>query len=445
MNIFTIPIRCLRQKWLRSATLGIVFLLGISSVVVLRHVSSSIAEGFEKKLSVFGANIIIAPKLETLHISYGGIPLGNTRVDSGRLPLRETEHAIKSIPLKDRIAIIAPKLAGLVQYQNASGEASLPDTPVSVPLVGVRFEDEAELKQFWSVQGSIPGVQMAYHAMHGMEHASGHMTGHTEKSSEPVRHTPAMRAMPPKDGASFALNQRVIVGATLANRLGIAPASVIALNGRSYFVEGVLHATGSDDDNVILADLHEVQHLLGEHNSASFIEIAALCSGCPIEDIVMELEKALPASDIKALRQVVEQRMYSIGFAQNMAFVVVVVILLSACAMVVMSMLASINERRKEIGVLRAVGFSRANVFFVFAAESMVIGMAAGIGGYGAGCLAGGYVTQALQLEPSAYPVLSFAELALFTLGSALLAMLAASFPACKAARLNPAEALSSL
>lgn len=81
-----------------------------------------------------------------------------------------------------------------------------------------------------------------------------------------------------------------------------------------------------------------------------------VCSGCPIEDIVSELGAALPGQDIRALRQVVAQRMYSISFAQNMALVVTVVILFSACVMVVMSMLVSVNERRKEIGLLRAVG-----------------------------------------------------------------------------------------
>ena len=114
---------------------------------------SSVAEGFEKKLSAFGANIAITPKRETLQISYGGIPLGNATVDNGHIPLAETQRAIEGIPLRDRISVVAPKLAGLVSFAAKAGEA-----PVLVPLVGVDFESEVELKQFWHARGSIPGV-----------------------------------------------------------------------------------------------------------------------------------------------------------------------------------------------------------------------------------------------------------------------------------------------
>ena len=52
MNIITIPLRCLRQKWGRSAALLSVFLLGVAAITALNNVSSSVAEGFEKKLTI---------------------------------------------------------------------------------------------------------------------------------------------------------------------------------------------------------------------------------------------------------------------------------------------------------------------------------------------------------------------------------------------------------
>ena len=116
MNIVTIPLRCLRQKWGRSAALLSVFLLGVAAITALNNVSSSVAEGFEKKLSAYGANIAITPKRESLQISYGGIPLGNALVDSGHIPLAGTLRAIADIPLKDRISVVAPKLDGLTSF-----------------------------------------------------------------------------------------------------------------------------------------------------------------------------------------------------------------------------------------------------------------------------------------------------------------------------------------
>ena len=571
MNIITIPLRCLRQKWGRSAALLSVFLLGVAAITALNNVSSSVAEGFEKKLSAFGANIAITPKRETLQISYGGIPLGNATVDNGYIPLAETQRAIEGIPLRDRISVVAPKLAGLVAFAAKAGE-----TPVHVPLVGVNFESEVELKQFWHAQGSIPGVatmqapdplmqrleeQHARHASQtdapgapapdsnmaaaNMEGAPGanmtaanmadapapgpHMagtgmagsnvapapiapnavsaaagddeccagimdipdfhagqSGHAGQGFNPTQAdmghaamldaarsdgqgadqaipnaqhaaTNAQHAVPdgqpaaPQHAAvqhpdqTLAPERHLLAGATVAERLKLGPGRAIWLNGAQYLVEGVLQPTGSDDDSVLFAHLPEAQKLFHAPDAASFIEVAALCSGCPIEDIVNELGAALPGQDIRALRQVVAQRMYSISFAQNMALVVTVVILFSACVMVVMSMLVSVNERRKEIGLLRAVGFSRRAVFFIFAAEALVIGFLAGVAGYAAGYLAGSKVLVAMQIEAAAYPAFSFAALFGYGLMASALAVLAAAFPACKAARANPAEALTSL
>ena len=588
MNIITIPLRCLRQKWGRSAALLSVFLLGVAAITALNNVSSSVAEGFEKKLSAFGANIAITPKRETLQISYGGIPLGNATVDSGYIPLAENLLAIEGIPLKDRISVVAPKLAGLASFTGKAG-----GTTVLVPLVGVNFDSEVDLKQFWHVRGSIPGVENMHapdplmqrleeqHAKHtdqtdtasaasqsnpmnsgktaqtgsagqtaqdaqadvagpagqsespapaasGMQQTpenadysaffagineaqqllytpgpidftnlstaseaagcSGMMGGSTDyagqyfqavhqgheaaETANPTGNTPYDTSAPTtimgiaqhagQDAASHnpqtALHSQtrnssegitperhLLAGAAVADRLSLAPGQTIWLNGEQFLVEGVLQPTGSDDDNVLFAHMTEAQKLFHAPDAASFIEVAALCSGCPIEDIVDELSASLPGQDIRALRQVVAQRMYSISFAQNMALVVTVVILFSACVMVVMSMLVSVNERRKEIGLLRAVGFSRRAVFFVFAAEALVIGFLAGTTGYAAGYFAGSKVLVAMQIEAAAYPAFSFAALFGYGLMASALAVLAAAFPACKAARANPAEALTSL
>lgn len=476
MNIITIPLRCLRQKWGRSAALLSVFLLGVAAITALNNVSSSVAEGFEKKLSAFGANIAITPKRETLQISYGGIPLGNATVDSGYIPLAETLRAIEGIPLKDRISVVAPKLAGLVSFAQKAGDAT-----VLVPLVGVNFESEVELKQFWHVRGSIPGVENMHapdplmqrleeqHFKHADQTGQGEQAdatgnmGQSASTPQAIAGNAPMAGTAQRNGQNNGMSQpeqptqehhssqglapecHLLAGAAVAERLKLTPGQAILLNGEQFHVEGVLQSTGSDDDNVLFAHMAQAQKLFHAPDAASFIEVAALCSGCPIEDIVDELSASLPGQDIRALRQVVAQRMYSISFAQNMALVVTVVILFSACVMVVMSMLVSVNERRKEIGLLRAVGFSRRAVFFVFAAEALVIGFLAGTTGYAAGYFAGSKVLVAMQIEAAAYPAFSFAALFGYGLMASALAVLAAAFPACKAARANPAEALTSL
>ena len=447
MNILTIPLSCARQKWPRTLMLLCVFLLGFASITALYKVSVAVGEGFEKKLTSFGANIIISPKKETLTVSYGGIPLGDMSLNEGYIPVGQALAAIDSIALKDRIAIKSPKLVGL---------ARLDGKPV--PLVGVDFEQEVELKQFWSVLGTFPGgatsATMPLGGSNPLAFIQNEHSSHPSTSPEATQ--PSGSGGTSQNAAHISGSQtgkdhaaapgiETLAGSSLARRLGFEPGASFTLVGHVVKLSGVLTPTGSDDDNVLFVPLSLAQNILQAHEGASFIEVAALCSACPIEDIVAQLSSALPDLEVKALRQVVAQRMYAIRFAQELALLVALVILCSACAMVIVSMLASVNERRGEIGILRAVGFSRGRIFVIFAAEALGIGLLAGAVGYGLGCVAGRHILTTLNIEAATLPPASFPELAVCAAVAALLAVLAAAFPAWRAGRIDPAQALASL
>ena len=64
---------------------------------------------------------------------------------------------------------------------------------------------------------------------------------------------------------------------------------------RTFTVASVLNATGSQEDGLIYADLGVVQGLLGKPGKVSLVEVSALCSTCPIEDIVSQIGDACPA------------------------------------------------------------------------------------------------------------------------------------------------------
>jgi len=121
------------------------------------------------------------------------------------------------------------------------------------------------------------------------------------------------------------------------------------------------------------------------------------------------------------------------------------VILITACAMIVMSMLSAVAERRREIGIMRAVGFSRADVFTVFLSEALAIGLPSGAAGYVAGHMLARYVLEQLRLED--VTTLAFSPMLCLAaaLAAGFAAAVAASFPAWKASRVEPAEALVSL
>ncbi len=388
MNILTIALRNARKKWVRTLLLLLVFTLGVVSIVALGFVSRVVGEGLEKKLVSYGANILVSPKSEKLTVSYGGFALGDMLFDVSYLDEASTVAKIDGIGLRQNISVIAPKLVVMDRVK---------DTAVAV--VGVRFEQEKLLKGYWLVeQGEVP--------------------------TRP---------------------EGLLVGSAAAAKLGLKLGDAVPLGKHSLVVAGILAPTGNEDDNVLLAHLATVQQATGRHGQANFVEVAALCSGCPIDDIVAQLATGLPGVEIKTLRNIVEQRMYSVHFVKRLILSVSLVILLTGCSMVGISMLSAVNERKKEIGILRSLGFSRQAVFSIFCAEAASIGLLAGVVGYVAGYAVSFRILAVLELAEGA--VIAFEPLHLLAtaLVLALLTSLASLFPAWKAAAIEPSEALVTL
>jgi len=431
MNILTIALRNVRKKWVRTSLLLLVFSLGVVSIVALSFVSRVVGEGLEKKLVSFGANILVSPKSEKLTVSYGGFALGDMLFDVNYLDEADTVAKIDTIELRKNVSVIAPKLVVMDHVQGAA-----------VAIVGVRFEQEKQLKGYWLVeQGAIPGETPEQAAARAAmapapEHASGMPPAMPQPSAKPEA-KPAAHAPAGADG--------LLAGSAAASKLGLSVGSAVPLGHHTFVVAGILAPTGSEDDNVLLADMDALQRASGHPGKVNFVEVAALCSACPIDDIVAQLATVLPGTEIKTLRGIVEQRMVSVHFVKKLILSVSLVILLTGCSMVGISMLSAVNERKKEIGILRSLGFSRRSVFAIFCAEAAVVGLLAGVAGYVAGYFVSFRILAVLEVEGGAPLPFEPLHLVATALVLALLTSLASLFPAWKAASVEPSEALVTL
>lgn len=387
MNILTIPLRNIRRKPSKSLLLLLVFSLGVMSIVALYQVSEMVGLSLEKKLTSFGANIVISPVSEKLSVSYGGFNMGEMFFDIEELAEEQTVAAIRSIDLQDRISAVAPKLVTMAKIGNSG-----------VALVGVRWQQELGIKSYWGIDGRLP-----------------------DSSNE------------------------ILVGSKASRQLGLATGDQVPILGRNFTVSGTIFETGTDDDTVLFLDLSTLQSLVGRVGATSFIEVAALCSGCPIGDIVDQIRGQLPNTEVKALQNIVNQRMASVRFVQKLALSVSLVILITASAMVGLSMLSAVNERKKDIGILRSLGYGKGNVFFIICLEAGLIGLISGTVGYLTGYLASFQVLEFLSIADGATPSFSFSHLLFTAMFFGLVTVLAALYPSWKGAGIEPSAALVAL
>lgn len=383
MNLLSLPLRTLRRKFLRTVLLTVVFASGICSVVALNYVSKAVGDSMEKKLTAYGANIMLKPKEDTLAVGYGGFSLGSVSFDVKHLT-REQVDQVRTIGLKDRIAAVAPKFLALTRVKGKP-----------VAMIGVDWPEEMMIKNYWGFNGRP-----------------------AEKPGE------------------------VLAGSKAAETLSLSPGDTFTAEGRTFTVAGVLTPTGSEDDNVVFAGITDLQEATHQPGVIHFAEVAALCSGCPIDEIVAQIQQKLPDVDIVAMQKVVKQRMYTVHFVQQLALIVSLILLLTACFMIALSLLAAVNERKHEIGVLRSLGYSRTSVFSIFCLEALIIGVVAGVAGYFGGFGISFKVMDILQLAKEAHLAMEPAHLGLTLAGVAAISCLSSVIPAWKAANTDPSQAL---
>lgn len=386
MKLHNISFNNLRRRKAKMAFLTVGLVVGIATIVTLVTLTKSMSGDIERKMDEFGANILITPQQNGLAMNYGGISLGGVTFDQKEL-LESDISRIFAIKNGKNISAVAPKVLGGVQV---SGHQVL--------LIGVQFDKELKLKQWWKIFGEAP-----------------------------------------KGGGEL------LLGSEAARVLNVMTGDPLVIKGERFKVTGILDQTGSQDDSLVFSQLAVAQRLLGKQGRLNLVEVAALCSGCPIGDMVLQIAEKLPGAKVSAIQQVVEGRVKALGQFRRFSYAMAGVVVFIGSLIVFVTMMGSVNERTTEIGVFRAIGFRKSHIMRIILLEAAVVGVLAGLLGYGAG-MGGAKLALPFMAEGTQVALVWDSLVACGSLGlSVLLALLASLYPALHAAKMDPTEALRAL
>ena len=247
-----------------------------------------------------------------------------------------------------------------------------------------------------------------------------------------------MDGRPPRNG------HELVAGSAAAAALKLRTGATVSVDGRPFTVTGILRPTGSQDDDLLITDLGTAQGVLHKPGKVSMIQIAALCSNCPVEKIVAQLGGVLPGTKVTAMQDKVKNRMHAIDQFRAFSWLVAGVIIGIEALVVFVTMMGSVNERTREIGIFRALGFRRLHVTGLILIEAAVASLLAGVLGY----LAGMGVSYALLplLAGDGVSVTWAPALAGGAVGLAVvIGAVASLYPALRASRMDPTVALRAL
>jgi putative ABC transport system permease protein len=310
------------------------------------------------QLEKYGANLVVMPAISDIDVGLGGLSLGTLAVGENYISENELPEIRQiadgkireALDIEDEgdIATIAPRL-----YMNTEIRGT------SVIIVGVDPQQERRLKTWWRI----------------------------------------------REGEYLERADQALVGAMAAELLELNVGDKIALNGSEVAIAGILEETGSNEDYQVFLHIKTAQEAFDKDGLVSSIDVRALCSAwaqeafdkdglvssidvralcsaCPTSDIAGSINGNIPGVRAVAVKQIAETEMGMMEKVSKFLLALAGITLAVGCFGVVNTMLTSVHERIRDIGIMRAVGASRNQIIKIFLYEAIIIGLAGGLEHY---------------------------------------------------------------
>jgi len=362
----------------RSILSSIGLVLAIAVIVSTFTISHSMEVQIGNEVERYGPNIVVTPRTQSISVPYGSVVVGNITIPEASV------DRIYTIPNRANLRVLSPKVYGEVQL----GDNSL-------LLVGIMPMKEIELKSWWNISGSLP-----------------------EQSNQ------------------------VVAGSAVKSLLGLTVGSTIQVQNSSFNVVGYLSETGSVDDYSVFLPLRSAQTLLNLADRVNIIDVGALCNNCPVEVISEQIMEAVPDAKATPVRQAVETRMKTVEQTASFSLVLASIILVVGLAGIMNTMVASVHERIREIGVFMSLGADNGHLYKMFFFESAILGVAGGLAGVVLGLASSmffGSLIMNVAVNPLEIPLYSIPLAIIISVGGCLVASL---YPAWRASKIDPVKAL---
>jgi len=273
--------------------------------------------------------------------------------------------------------------------------------------LGIRTKLGGELKAYGAnVMVSRPGgflednetLRLALSPENGVEHFDMQLYSGAEVS-DPGAADEAVRVeligMELDKAASLRINgslpdgpDEILVGANVRDAFGLGLGQTLRVD-----FDGKVHAmrvsgfveTGGPEDGALIAGIQRARELTGLGGKASAVLVRADTSR--LDETVANLRDALKGAEVKTLSQVARAEQSFLGKIEMLMALVAFTVLVASSISVNSTMSATVLERLKEIGLMKALGGTRRQIGAFFMAEGIAIGCIGGMLGYALGYL----------------------------------------------------------
>ncbi len=299
--------------------------------------------------------------------------------------------------------------------------------------------DEARAKDFSAMPG-IGAVAPMLSDFFNIDGSDGVMVYGWEPGSFLWDHLDLREGSRPAKGET---GQVAFLGGIAASLLGKKPGDSLRIKERTFQIAGIFESASLVENGAVILPLPQLQSLTGRQAKVNFLNV--------------RFDRTLSSQEFEALRTVIERKFRGLRFfragevasnfagvqaSKAMSLVTAAIALVIGTLGITNTVLMSVYERTREIGLLVAVGWRRRRIVSMIVLESVLITLAGAV----AGILLGMGAVLALQsmefmrgrITADFGPGLILSAIAV----AAGLGVLGAVYPALKAASTRPRTAL---
>jgi putative ABC transport system permease protein len=235
---------------------------------------------------------------------------------------------------------------------------------------------------------------------------------------------------------------RVLLGVNLANRVGVAAGEEVMIFEEPYLVTGIFNSQSAWENGSMIFPLRQLQKLADRASQVTYINVVLEkpVGAAKADAAVTAIESLDPKLNALTTDDFVETDT-RMQLAQAMAGMTSLIALILGAFGVLNTMMTSVLERTREIGILRAMGWPRARVVKMILLESCLLAVVACV----VGSILAIVLTRILANSTAAQGILTPAIDGGVLIRGAIIALvigvLGAMIPAWRAARLLPTEA----